>query len=436
MASLSRDGNKNWRILFMAGDGTRKVVRLSGANQSQAEKFRDRLESVVTATIIGQIDDDIARWLAGLPDEMHKRLASVGLVKARERSAATLGKFLADYFAGLSVKGGTSIAYGHARRCLLEYFGAERPLKEIEPADADKWKQWLKEQKVGRKPCERNLSAATVARRVGTARMFFGRALRWKLIGGNPFADVKAGSQTNKARQRMIPRDVADKVMEACPDAQWRLLFALSRYGGLRCPSEHFGLKWGDIDFDRGTIRVTSPKTEHHEGGDERVIPMFPELRGPLMDVFTEAEPGSEHVITRYRQPNCNLRTQLHRIIRKAGLIPWPKPFHNLRATRQTELSEQFPAHVVCQWIGNSLEVAQDHYLQVTDEHFAKAQKAAQQSSADIGLVGKPDKVASAENEKRPGNSEPCLSVPILADSSTGRGRIRTFEGRAIRFTV
>ena len=29
--------------------------------------------------------------------------------------------------------------------------------------------------------------------------------------------------------------------------------------------------------------------------------------------------------------------------------------------------------HVVCAWIGNSAAIAQEHYLQVTDEHFAQA---------------------------------------------------------------
>ncbi len=34
-----------------------------------------------------------------------------------------------------------------------------------------------------------------------------------------------------------ITDDEAQKVMDACPNAEWRLLFALSRWGGLRCPS-------------------------------------------------------------------------------------------------------------------------------------------------------------------------------------------------------
>ena len=33
---------------------------------------------------------------------------------------------------------------------------------------------------------------------------------------------------------------------------------------------------------------------------------------------------------------------QLLRIIGRAGLQPWPKLFHNLRASRETELSEDY----------------------------------------------------------------------------------------------
>jgi len=51
-------------------------------------------------------------------------------------------------------------------------------------------------------------------------------------------------------------------------------------------------------------------------------------------------------------------RYQAEEIIRHAGLEPWPKVSPNLRSTRETELAEQFPMHVVCKWIGNSQPVA------------------------------------------------------------------------------
>src|SRR5437762_3805042 len=106
-----------------------------------------------------------------------------------------------------------------------------------------------------------------------------------------------------------------------------------------------------------------------------RVPPAADVPRAPKVppEVFEQAEEGTDYVITRYRDRNANLRTQFQRIIKRAGVKPWPNLFHNLRSTRQTELAEKHPIHVVCAWLGNSRAVAQDHYLQVTDAHFEHA---------------------------------------------------------------
>ena len=276
------------------------------------------------------------------------------------------------------------------------------------------------------------LAEATISKRIGIAKHIFKRGVAWKMLEENPFAGVKAGSQINKARQRFITHEDAQKVLDACPDGQWRLLFALSRWGGLRCPSEHLRLTWADVDWGRGRIRVSSSKTEHHDGGGERLVPIFPELRGPLLEAFEAAEPGAAYVITRYRQANANLRTQLNRIIRRAGLTPWPKLFHNLRATRQTELEERFPSHVVCAWLGNSPTVARAHYLQVTDDHFTRAvaeplaeqpppQSAAQNPAQyTLVLIGISRKVADAEMQKSPGFSGRFHVLRLLTDRSGG----------------
>ena len=44
-----------------------------------------------------------------------------------------------------------------------------------------------------------------------------------------------------------------------------------------------------------------------------------------------------------------------------------------MRSSRETELAQQFPMHVVCSWIGNSTPVAMKHYLTVTDADYEKA---------------------------------------------------------------
>jgi hypothetical protein len=116
-----------------------------------------------------------------------------------------------------------------------------------------------------------------------------------------------------------------------------------------------------------------------------------------------------------------NWRTHMLRIISRAGLESWPRLFHNLRATRQTELTNRYPQHVVCRWMGNSHAVAQEHYLRMTDEHFEQAtiavdeaaQNAAQYTfvNARKGKESKPAIVVIPEGNE---GLRTDTSVPVL----------------------
>ena len=164
------------------------------------------------------------------------------------------------------------------------------------------------------------------------------------------------------------------------------------------------------MDWERGRLRVPSPKAGHHEGKDSRIIPIFPELYPYVREVFEQAPEESTYVITRYRDEYTNLRTHFLRINRKAGLQPWAKPWHNLRSTRQTELVETHPIHVVCAWLGNSRAVAQEHYLQLTDAHFdSAAHKAAHGDDSSRPLQGEVRCDNQAKNAVS--SPEPALAV-------------------------
>jgi integrase len=147
------------------------------------------------------------------------------------------------------------------------------------------------------------------------------------------------------------------------------------RYGGLRCPSEIALLKWSDVHWDAERLTVTSPKTERY-GKATRVVPIFPELRPFLDEAFSMAAEGENWVVPMLGgDADKNLGTRLRKIIRRAGVEVWPKPFQNCRSSRQTELEQHFPTYVVCAWLGNTPTVAHKHYLTVTDDHFAAAAK-------------------------------------------------------------
>lgn len=128
-----------------------------------------------------------------------------------------------------------------------------------------------------------------------------------------------------------------------------------------------------------------------------RIVPLFPELRRLMLDVFESALEGAEHIITRYRDSTVNLGTQFRRIIRRAGFEPWPRLWQNLRASRETELMRCYDLATVCKWIGNSPAVAARHYAMSADldadfrraagmiEEPSKAQQKAQQSPSAEG---------------------------------------------------
>ena len=367
MASISNRPNGRRRIHFTGRDGKGKTIYLGKISKRNAEAIKLKVERLLAAQRANlPIDVDTANWIASLSDQFASKLAKVGLMADREKSPqATLGAFLDSYIASRTdVKAATVTAWGQAQRYLIEHFGEAKPLVEISPGDADDWRRAL---------LARGLADSTVCKRCQFAKQFFRAAVRKRLLTENPFEDVRGKGQADPTREYFVKRDEAERVIGACPDAQWRLIFTLSRYAGLRCPSEHMSLRWEHVNWERDRITVRSPKTEHHADQGIREIPIFSELRPYLEDVFELAEPGDEFVITRYRKKNGNLRTQLLRILKRAGIAPWPKLFHNLRATRQTELTHEHPQHVVCRWLGNSQLIAQRHYLQVTDEDFARA---------------------------------------------------------------
>ncbi|MEE8170067.1 MAG: site-specific integrase [Phycisphaerae bacterium] len=387
MASIVTYSGGLRRIEFsLTPSGPRKAVRLGRVNAKQAEAFEAKLETIIADRLQHRTHDaETAKWLGELDETLLGRLRAVGLADGVGVTQTTLGAFLERCFAMLTVKPATRTFYGHTRRNLEAHFGAARLIGSITTADADGWRAWL--------VSAEGLSPATVARRVIAARTLWRRAVRWKVIRENPFADVKGGHQVNEARKQFVSRDIIDALFAAAPDTEWKAIIALARYGGLRTPSETFALKWTDINWERGMIRVTCPKLAHHEHLSHRTIPLFAELREPLLRLFTEAPEGAEYVIARHRLGSANLRTQLVRIIARAGVTAWPRLFQNLRASRESELMREYDLSTVCKWIGNSPAVAAKHYAMSIDldSDFrraaglpAKAQQNAQQTAAGV----------------------------------------------------
>jgi integrase len=409
MASISRDPNGRRRILFVDANGNRKTIRLGKTSQRMAEEIKIKVETLNAAKIGGcSLDRESATWLANLGDDLHAKLAAVGLVPARNRM--NLGNFLDAFLAKRDGAKANSLKnFVQAKRRLIEHFGHDASLNDITPSMAEDWIIALS---------KADYAKATIGRTIKYAKQFFKAAIRDKIIVENPFAEIKAPAQTNESRKFFVTLEIAQQIIDACPDAEWRLIFALSRFGGLRCPSEHLTLTWPDVNWEKNRILIHAPKQEHHDDGGDRWIPIFPELRPYLEECFELAEAGAVHVITRYRDAsNANLRTQLMRIIKRAGVKIWPKLFHNLRASRETELAATYPLHTVCEWIGNSARIASAHYLQVTDADFERASKCGAESGALAAQnrAQQPSALSSTKSRNWTEAESDCEDTPEVA---------------------
>ncbi len=297
---------------------------------------------------------------------------------------------------------------------LEKFLKRDAPLKSLTKGDVERWQRWMIMDKNGPE-----LSANTVGQHVKRCRQMMRQAVDDGLIALNPFQGVKIDLRSDPKKQYFIDEVETEAILDACPNQEWRVLVSMCRFGGLRCPSETLSLRWTDILWDRGRFRVMAPKTERY-GKGERFPPLFPKLREELESQFGLVAPGVKcaadaHVIQRYRQADSKLRTTFDKILERAGVKRFAKPFNNLRASARTEKerSGRYPNHVLNDWFGHSGVVAETYYLQTTEDDYAEALKEpAVPSDRDVGTSAKEQDASQdiSANEK-PRNSGALIRV-------------------------
>lgn len=370
MASVFKT-QAGYGVKLSPGENTqRPKIALGKATKKDALSAKAHIERLVSRCKTGQeLAPSTAEWLSGITDGLRIRLEKLGLVEPAAKSRWTVRAWVADYIKHRTdVKPITIRHFRDAERKIVAFF-QDDSIGDVTVQHAKNFRVYLK------MTC--GMGENTIRRLIGRCRQFFNAAIESGIITKNPFLGQSVSVRPNPSRFFYVTPEISEKVLAACPDAEWRLLFGLCRWGGLRCPSEVVRLRWQDIDFEHSRFTVHSPKTEHHIGQEKRVVPMFPELKPLFQDAFDEASEGAVFCVHKERGAAVNLRTQLMRIIKRAGLEPWPKLFQNLRSTRETELFRLTSGDVksVCSWLGNSPMVALQHYAQTTEADLQAAAK-------------------------------------------------------------
>ena len=365
MASLIKAKNGTFRIMYRL-HGKRMAIYAGKMEPREANRLCEKVEELTRIkNRNGRIEEseDLCKWLSKIiGTNLHTKLVNAGLLETVKDTQ--LGPLIDAYNASRTdVKEWTRKNRIGSKNRILKFLSPSADVRSITPADAMKLKVFL----------ITNYASGTAGKDLTNAKLFFEHAVDLGIVTKNPFFKLKIPNQTNSSRLFFIDRETCRKVLDACPNLQWRLIFSLARFGGLRIPSELIGLQWSDVLWAEKKIKVPSPKTEHIEGKDHRWVPLFPEIMEPLRQAFDMAKTGDQFIFPRTITGATNLRKGLEGIIKKAGLSSWPKLFQNLRASRETELCQDYPLHVVVKWLGNTPKVAIGHYLQTMDSDWEKA---------------------------------------------------------------
>jgi len=368
MASLSKDG-AGWRIRYVCpATKKRRTIRTGKCAKKNAQTAQNMIEKLIEAKRLGNaLDGQTAEWLNGIDDTLRQRLSRAGLAEAAE--TALLGSFLEGYVDQRRRRGdvtaGTLKVWRHTKENLVAFFGEDKNMRAITPAEADEWAAWMRE--------DQKLAENSVRKRSQFTKTFMKVALRRRLVSENPFASLVSTVVPVREKQFFVPRETVAELLEQCNGPEFRLLLIFARYMGVRVPSEIVPLQWSDVNWENSTVVITSPKTKRHRGQDQRVCPIFPEVLPALQEAWDAAPEGAVHVFPSIRSSTKNLRTWLKKAVLRAGLQPWPRLWQNMRATRATELCDSYPSHVAAMWLGHTEKIADGHYRQVTTEHLQRA---------------------------------------------------------------
>lgn len=370
MATMETKENKNGiniKISFFINKKRKKLCLGSRYTVKQAKEIKSFVERIARAIETGdRFDRATAGFIADMTDDLRGKFVACGLLP--ESEAVTL-ESLFDRFLESEAgdwKRNTVITYEQARKRLFDFFPPETNPAELTKQDGEAWKKWQKD----------HYSPATICGSFQRLARVFNWGVEAGLIEANPFKGIKRGSFVNPNRLFYVPMDWYFKLLDACPCQTWRTLLALCRIGGLRNPSETLLLKWEDVDFTNKRILVHSPKTEHIEGKETRLLYMFPLIERELWrqsEAYTVGD--SPFVISEYRDTAANMRTQLRRIIFRAGLPEWERTFQNLRASASTDIEAEFGRAVEAAFVGHSERMALKHYLQISDNVFDRASR-------------------------------------------------------------
>jgi integrase len=295
-------------------------------------KFRDASGREVMETVGAERDGMTEKQAR---DILADRLSDVRRKGLKRPRAILFRDYAAQWFEENASRrrwtNNTRRAYGGSLKRLLPHLGAYRVgairARVVSSAIAELSKRY---------------SPATVNQAVNLLHDILASAVREELIEANPAAHAERPKMPDYEQTWDVPDQAeAGAILRAFTDERARLIYRTALLTGMR-RSELVNLRWRDVDFIDGAIRVRKSKTR--EG--VRSIAMAASLSAALWEWRTTTPYRSEDDYA-FASPESGRRFNPDRwwrrhwtaALREAGIERYIRPFHDTRHTALTHMA-------------------------------------------------------------------------------------------------
>jgi len=338
--------------------GSQHQVRLAGYDRDQAFEAADHVDTLIRAARSRRKSVGYAT-LRYLQMDAARNLV-VGLVACGLHDDRRLLGDAVDAFITATVKTVSANRLDDCQReldRLVAFVGPSSAVADLTRDDVDRWADSISE-----------LAPSTQGKYAAIVRKFLGWCAAERLLESSPAAHLDRKTFAAEARREVADAEfwalvgVVDRV---CADA-----LIVARFAGLRV-GEICKLTWCNYNDADAALMVNDTKR-----GKVRRVP----VQGRVAELLQRTAPAARVAGLRVLvgvDGRAVSRSALDGRIRAAasasGVAVWPRLFHNLRATLQTEWIADFGIVNACHWIGNSQTVAARHYAMATEAAFRAA---------------------------------------------------------------
>ena len=233
----------------------------AGASDAKAKAILSKVKEAGELALKGRLNPAHARRLIGEIMEVS------GQGTLKEQSCREwFAEWLKDKEA--TVKPSTVAFYKTVTNDFMKFLGdrADNHLETVTSEDIRAYRDSM---------IKNNRTGKTANHKIKTLRSIFGDAVKASALVHNPAASVKQVSEDDSTSREPFTSEEIAQLIKAAPIPEWKGIILFGAFAGLRL-TDCAKLKAGNIDLERGIVRLKPRKTERK--GQILEIPLHPEL--------------------------------------------------------------------------------------------------------------------------------------------------------------